>query len=62
MVNRAAMIYRNEVKPPSLHDRLVIAFHSPCGVFETGPPKCSPEKLAAKLADNVNRHIFSGPV
>jgi hypothetical protein len=28
----------NEVKTPSPHHRLLIAFHSPCGVFETGPP------------------------
>jgi hypothetical protein len=56
------MIYRNEVKPPSPHDRLLIAFHSPCGVFETGPPKCPPEKLATKPVDNRNHDTFSGPV
>jgi hypothetical protein len=39
----------------SPHHRLMIALHSLDKVVGTGPPKCSPEKLAAKLADS--RHL-----
>jgi hypothetical protein len=51
-----------EVKPLSPHDRFVIALHSPGGVDETGLPQCHLEKKRQKLAREIQRDIFSGPV
>ena len=38
-----------QLSPLSPDHRFVIALHSPRGVFETGPPRCLPERMAAKL-------------
>jgi hypothetical protein len=38
------------------------ALHSPVCFTETGLLPCPAEKKAAKLADTLNHHTFSGPV
>jgi SAM-dependent methyltransferase len=52
----------DEVKSLSPHHRFVIALHSPGGVDETGLPQCPSEKKPRKLAREIQRDIFSGPV
>jgi hypothetical protein len=42
--------------------QIVIAWHSPDGVIETGLLGCPPEKKAATLADSNEQDTFSGPV
>jgi hypothetical protein len=51
-----------EVKSLSPYRRFVIALHSPDVVVETGLLMCLPEKTALKLACQVQRDTFSGPI
>jgi hypothetical protein len=50
------------VKSLSPHRRIVIAFRSPKGVFETGLLGWLPERMAAKPAGSIEQDTFSGPV
>jgi hypothetical protein len=52
----------DEVKSLSPHHRCVIALHLPGGVDETGLPQSPSEKKPRKLAREIKRDIFSGPV
>jgi hypothetical protein len=51
-----------KVKGTSPHLRFMNALHSPVCFAETGLLPCPAEKKAAKLADTLNHHTFSGPV
>jgi hypothetical protein len=51
-----------EVKALSLHDRFVIALHSPDGVGEIGLCPCPAEKSAREVALGVRRDTFSSAI
>jgi hypothetical protein len=54
---------KRQVKSLSPNHRFVIALHSPGGgADETGLPERPSEKKAGKLAREMQRSIFSGPV
>jgi hypothetical protein len=59
---RAAFRARQKSRALSPHHRFMNALHTPVCFAETGLLPCPAEKKAAKLADTLNHHTFSGPV